>query len=524
VKKQRFDPGGMTAYYVVYYALVAAIIATALWPVGRSWGINWFVYFTRPTLMFSAGVALLLPLALQAARHRVTGAAGASDSKDVYAVGSAAFMLLGALAFYLLRGETHFLGDGYLLISKLEGAMELPSPLQYGPRRLQELLYSVFSGVEVDRAQFVFRVISWGCGLTFLAFVLWASRMLFSGNLRRALFAVGMATGGYMLLFFGYVENYPPFVLGVSLFGLLGLLASRGRVSRWWVLVTFLLAGFFHIFAAALVPAAVYLLLQGTAAGEWIGKRRSFLITGLLALVFVAAASVVYLFSNDFSFRLALVPPVQDIFTVGRYTLFSPVHLLDWANLMIMLLPAVLFVPILLFRIHRAGLTARPDYLFLLLMLLPSLLLTFVIDPKLGMPRDWDLFSFAGVPLSLLLYYGLLDEAEGKKYWQPAWLAIALGLLLLGPRVISQHDIIKSINVFDRVTAPDKLRTRSVQAVLYDLFERTGDLRELSRRRAEYETQAAFGGLSLNNNAAAVNAANDICNRYGLDKIGRAHV
>ena len=48
----------------------------------------------------------------------------------------------------------------------------------------------------------------------------------------------------------------------------------------------------------------------------------------------------------------------------------------------------------------------------------------------------------------------------------------------------------------------------------------TGKYRyEAGLRRAEYETLASFGGYVLNNDVEAVNKANDICNRAGIDTI-----
>jgi aldehyde:ferredoxin oxidoreductase len=43
-------------------------------------------------------------------------------------------------------------------------------------------------------------------------------------------------------------------------------------------------------------------------------------------------------------------------------------------------------------------------------------------------------------------------------------------------------------------------------------------------RRPEYETQATFGGLCLNTDPDAINMANDICNRYGMDTIAAGAV
>jgi aldehyde:ferredoxin oxidoreductase len=43
-------------------------------------------------------------------------------------------------------------------------------------------------------------------------------------------------------------------------------------------------------------------------------------------------------------------------------------------------------------------------------------------------------------------------------------------------------------------------------------------------RRPEYETQGSFGAYCLNSNHEAINKANDICNRYGLDTISAGSV
>jgi aldehyde:ferredoxin oxidoreductase len=42
---------------------------------------------------------------------------------------------------------------------------------------------------------------------------------------------------------------------------------------------------------------------------------------------------------------------------------------------------------------------------------------------------------------------------------------------------------------------------------------------EAGIRRPEYETQGTFGAMCLNSNTEAINMANDICNRYGMDTI-----
>lgn len=487
MKKHVHKPENDTAYYVVYYATVAVMALAALWPDGRIWGVNWYGYFPRPVLLAVIAITGMLPLFLSWwSRRRGDLNQPAPGTKSVFFVGAGAVVLIGWLCFYFFKNETHLLGDGYLLISALRGVTELQAPSQFGSRQLQHLLYPLVSGYGDEAPRMVFRMISWGSGLVFLPAVFWAAYRLFESNLRRFLFAFGLITGGYALLFFGYVENYPPFAVGVTLFGLVGLMVAREQVERWWLLVPLLIAGFFHVFSAALLPAAAYLLLRETPLGDWFTKRRVLLWSTVGGIVAVAFGVAVYLFETNYPFRFALVSPVQSIFTVGGYTLFSAAHLSDWVNLLFILVPALLFLPVVLRQRKERGWFSRPDYLFLWLTLVPSLVLTFLIDPKLGMPRDWDLFSFVGIPLAMLLYYSLLDETSRTVRWKAATLAVALALMSLVPRVISQHDVEMSIHVFDRITALDPLRTRSVQEVVYRLFESGGNYSEPARRRAEY--------------------------------------
>ncbi|MCJ7743002.1 MAG: aldehyde ferredoxin oxidoreductase family protein, partial [Dehalococcoidales bacterium] len=57
------------------------------------------------------------------------------------------------------------------------------------------------------------------------------------------------------------------------------------------------------------------------------------------------------------------------------------------------------------------------------------------------------------------------------------------------------------------------------------LKEGTGEYKyPAGTRRVEYETQASFGTMCLNNNIESVNMANHICNSYGLDTISAGTV
>ncbi|MCP4685239.1 MAG: tetratricopeptide repeat protein [bacterium] len=344
--------------------------------------------------------------------------------------------------FWLLRAQTHYLGDGYQLLSRLSSGNPIIKPWNFGGIAIPLWLSSLLGDRSEAGVRFSYQVISVTAGMGCFVAAFVAARRLFSNNLDRLLFVLGVMTGGTSLLFFGYLENYAFFVLAVFIFALVGLLAARGEVSRFWVLPWLALAVFFHLFGVILIPAAVYLLISDSRLGDWTAARSAALKTGAgIAAALILAVVFWKLCTSHYFLRFALVPFVTDRYTVEGYTLLSMKHIVDWLNLWILLLPGILIaLPVLYTRSGRKALSRR-DYRFLLIMLACCAAAVFVLDPKLGMPRDWDLFSFAGVPLVVLAFYALLDpEQIGRGSRTAAVLVMFLGLLVLLPRVYAQTD------------------------------------------------------------------------------------
>ena len=85
-----------------------------------------------------------------------------------------------------------------------------------------------------------------------------------------------------------------------------------------------------------------------------------------------------------------------------------------------------------------------------------SLLITFWINPELGAPRDWDVFSFLGFPLTFSGAYKLAK-------WQPAkfnsnsilYPTILLIILLLGPNIYEKQNITRAIMHLDKMLSAD---------------------------------------------------------------------
>jgi len=345
-------------------------------------------------------------------------------------------------------------------------------------------LYWLLPGSGPNTALLTFRVISWVVGGAFSLAAAVTSAYLYHAWYDRLLFCLGALTGGYALLFFGYVENYPLFVLCVGLFSLAGLLVLKEKLNRYWPLVPLVLGGLLHPYSVVMVPACLYLLLRPARPDEsrgWI-RRAVWVGIGVICLMLLGGAGY-YLFSESYFLQLALVPPVENQFTVEGYTLLSLKHLLDWFSLLFVLAPALpLFVVVFIYRPIRKWLK-RPDILFLILMIVPSLAITFLFDPKLGMPRDWDVFAFTGVPLTLIFYGATLGRDGPPSGRRIAILGIALSLLILAPRVAIQAQPDKGFALFDNYAALDKLKSRSGRFILREYLSRHGREAEAERRR-----------------------------------------
>ena len=277
-------------------------------------------------------------------------------------------------------------------------------------------------------------------------------------------------------MFFGYVENYPLFVLCVGLFVLAGLLVLRGKLGRFWAVVPMVLGGLFHPYAVVMLPGCAYLLLRDTRLASRLNSVAANVRTGVvIASVAVLVAAGYFFYTRSYFFRFALVPLVEDQFTIEGYTLLSLKHLTDWLNLLFVLVPSLPLALVVLFSKSVRGWFQRTEYRFLLLMLMPALVITILIDPKLGMARDWDIFGFVGVPLAVLIAYAFLDPKNRMKGYIPvAAMAIGVNLLVLTPRVLIPTLPDKAIAWFDDVADLDVLKSGSGRFVLLNYLEESG--------------------------------------------------
>ncbi len=487
-----------TAVLAAYYAMLLAFLLASFFPEYRVWGINLWAYFPTFVPLVLFGVGAVIPFAIR----WIPGREQISKENRKYVWLVLGLTLLFGLAFYFLRARTHFLGDGYTVLSLLAQENPLVKTRELGEALAHIWMKSGVGGGGRNAALLSFQIISISSGALFLFVTAAASRRLFERTAERLLFWLGLASGGYMLLFFGYVENYSLLVLAVATYALTGLVVARGILNRWLILIPLAFAIFFHVIAATLIPSAVYLLLANSRAGDFTARQsRAAKIAFTLAALAVAIWVFHHFYTTEYFFRFAFVPLFENRFTVEGYTLFSINHLADYANLLLLLLPGLPIVIAVLRLTPIKKTLKRREYRFLLILMASTLGAVFVLDPKLGMPRDWDLFSFAGVPLAIFGFYYLLDSRlTGRHNVKAASLAIALSVLSLLPRAVGQAIPETSLAHFNSYLELDRVRTRNAGILLVDYYYDRNDTVAAENSRAAWHDRRIDEPLVLQAN------------------------
>ena len=294
-----------------------------------------------------------------------------------------------------------------------------------------------------DDATPVYRLLSPVAGALYLAVVLALTRMrrLAPGWLTYGL----LVSLGLLQLFFGYVENYSFAAVGVLAYLWLALRVLVGASPLWLAAGVLALTNATHPSTIVLAPSLLYLAWQSQRTGN----------KSWLAVVLEVAAPMLLIGATTFGLMEFgghglralltsdrpgggdarwLVPLFVTTTRWEQYTMFSWLHLRDWLNQQLLVAPVVLPAlavlgiyaarpqpspeidddgtnQALISQSLQSPISAvthpifNPQSSILLLSIAAAfyLLFTFLWNPDYGGQRDWDLFSLAALPTTLLL-------------------------------------------------------------------------------------------------------------------------
>ncbi len=403
--------------YIFILVLVALRIIPYLFPESRTWGFNHLLFLpdSYSIPFFSvAFIALIIPFLRssekwgEALSDLFSTTFFISRLKYLYRI---IFIAIMTALFIIFAAPTHFLGDGYPLLNNI--ASDTGTFIKWSERGVSWILLGVQSLIgpkNIDNALTAFRIISVASGIITIWIFFLIAEIAGSNDIKRFLIFIILTFSAVALLFFGYVESYPILWIGFSAFLYFSLKYMKTGQGLWWAFLFLLFDIFIHLQSFVLVPAFIYLLLcRGYGRNIYNHYKTWFIGSGII----IAAAILmifIYKYSTDLYFENIFLPLFVGKPIYPVYSLISRPHLLDIANQLLLLSPLLPLLIVLSIK-YISRTVRHKETIFLALSAVGSLIFLFIIDPKLTMARDWDLFSNSACALSILFIILIHDSA-----------------------------------------------------------------------------------------------------------------
>ena len=231
-----------------------------------------------------------------------------------------------------------------------------------------------------------------------------------------------------MQFFFGYVENYVFAFAFILLFSISAINDYEKKRLSFLSIVLLVLATAFNLSSAVFVPSIIFL-----ATRKYKPRMRYAVVIGssLCGLII----GIIYLLASGNIAISEIFLPLWPTST-NPYSLFSGQHLFGILNLM------MLNYPLIIIMLAIRGLRKKVMMPFYILLIGPSLLFTWLVDPKLGAYRDWDLLSISSGPILAFLVgsISIMDSKEHSKNYSIYIVLLCFGLLHTGSWIIQNAD------------------------------------------------------------------------------------
>ncbi len=465
------------AFLIIYYLIWLLLLVSSFYPKKILWAFSIYAYVDEISRYLILSIAGIVPIVVMFFNNRLDNEIEIEKSDSLKFIISALIILLGSvILFIVFRAKAFYLGDGYTLLSTLASDNPILKQREIGESTIHLWVRDIFGSGETA-ALLSFQTISITAGSILLLLLIPTSMKLFSSFFNRLIFIIIIITGGYSLLWFGYVENYSLFVMSVGIYSLVGYLAVTNKISHYWIIVPLIVAIIMHVMGVTLIPSTFFILLSRPGPRKILSCFSSrALLTASLIILAIILVPFIYVYNKSYFFKLALVPLFENRFTVDGYTLFSLAHIADVLNLIILLAPILIIAIVYFIRYKNRFLPLSIKAWYLIILTFSVFLALFLFDPKIGMPRDWDLFSFAGIPLMLLSSLTLFSLLKKRIITRSVIiLTISLNLMFLVPRVQNQISVEQALEQFRQHISWDPLKNRSAMTMIAEHYNNKGD-------------------------------------------------
>jgi hypothetical protein len=405
------------------FVLVLARAGLAFIPDMYGWGLN-HQRFLAPLIAWGTWTIMALAMVPAVARRAVGPLAAAGDA---FARGGWPVMLVcgigSAALVYAFPDQVRFVGDFLLRQGTVEeqaGVGTLfPQALPLDVLLHYDLpLWMSRNGI-ADANLAARWIGSLEAGLLGMLAVGFVRALALRGVAAAAAFSV-VLFGGYLGMFTGYSKAFVELVVLFAATGVFGLRALRAdRASARDGTGALLAAGIsvslaltLHRTAPAMLPAlalAWFLWWRGRAAAP-LREPRVWLALAIPLVTFGVMAARIWstiLGTDAIHFQPAEVQAAGGPLAAA----LAGTRLVDLVNLFLLLSPLALAAPFI--AATRGRSVWRPEFIFLLVLAAPCVLVWPFIHPVGGMHRDTDDFAFGAVAVSLVVAWLVAGALEG---------------------------------------------------------------------------------------------------------------
>jgi len=382
-------------------------------PTARLWGFNHLIYLSPVYLYIYIiggliGLGLMSPWAVRAGEGLYNIPARLifeKPSKRVWFLVS----IIALIIFWIERLPIFLLGDSYTVIENIGN--DLPVIFKYTEMGTIYLAYGVSKLLPLtgrDLGIYTYALISTISGAVTVFFFCGIAYEWGRNAAERLMIFCLSIFAGWIVLFLGYTENYSILWTFMSALIYFATRYMRGTGPLWLPALLIVAAAAMHIqMLFFIIALPILFIARGKAARiynshRWLGY--TLFIIGALAGITLFA----YLYNTSLEFMLLITPVLHGRLPIPYYSMFSIPHLLDVLYQYLLLVPVL---PLLIYLGWRKRMPVKDKIdLFLLMLSLGGFIFLFVIDPKLGMARDWDLFALVGLPPMLLMAKSAIER------------------------------------------------------------------------------------------------------------------
>ncbi len=408
-----------------------------------AWGLDSIADLKSPWLVMLVPFALPLLVRPTLAVGRAVARVAAASAPVFLAFTGA----MGAL-FVVFRSRNFLLGDSLLYVHALSQGIQIESAARReagATLAVSALHWSLRKTALVD-SQTTFVVASVAAGIVYLVLAFSVARLLVESAQGKGLIFVSLVALGGLQIFFGHAEYYSLVAASGMLYIFLALRWTVGKGTLVFPALALALALFIHVMSAIFFFSFAWLLVCAVRARARVQAAVS---AALVPAILVSAAAVIRYpaesFMAIFSRGKHMLPLLDYDPDFYAYGLFDPDHLSEIANELLLTSPCLpLLAVAALWGLRRRGRSrslpetenpngppetsaepgGRPSLGgeedsrggrtplspeacpratdgFLLFAALGAAVFSLTANPALGMARDWDIFAFPFMVISL---------------------------------------------------------------------------------------------------------------------------